>query len=121
VKLACKNVCGVIFAVWVPILNEDISDLEQRLADHVPKDLRYSCHFWAEHLHRSAIDDELYSLVREFIFQNMLHWFEAMSLMGSHDASSAMLTLARALLKVTFFLFTVFVPLTSISPGTTRH
>lgn len=97
-----RDICHV---GTVPMMNEDISDLHQRLAHYVPKDLQYACRFWAEHLYRSAIDDELYFLVREFIFQNLLHWFEVMSLIGFHDASSAVLALAQASLKVIFSFF----------------
>jgi hypothetical protein len=84
------------------IMNADIPNLGKCLAEYIPGDLEYACCFWAEHLCRSVINEELYALVRTFISQHLLHWFEVMSLLGKHNDTPALLTLARSSLKVNF-------------------
>jgi hypothetical protein len=83
-----------------PIMNHDIPDFEKCITESIPGDMQYACRFWAEHLHRCVIDEELYALVHRFIFEHLLHWFEVMSLMGMYDNICALLTLAQASLKV---------------------
>ncbi|KAL3432874.1 putative wd40 protein [Aspergillus tetrazonus] len=48
---------------------------------HLPEDLRYSCRYWAHHLHQSK-DHALQKEVFSFLKCHFLHWLEAMSLMG---------------------------------------
>jgi NACHT domain len=48
----------------------------------LPKELQYACRYWVEHLQRSETllynDGEIYS----FLQKHLLHWLEALSLMG---------------------------------------
>jgi hypothetical protein len=82
------------------LMNKDIPDLDKRVAEFIPGDLRYACSFWGEYLQRSVIDEELYDLVRKFIFEHLLHWLEVMSLVGMYDPAYASLMSARVSLKV---------------------
>ena len=81
-------------------MNKDIPDLDKRVAEFIPGDLRYACSFWGEYLQRSVIDEGLYDLVRKFIFEHLLHWLEVMSLIGMYDPAYASLMSARVSLKV---------------------
>ncbi|KAL4734247.1 putative wd40 protein [Aspergillus similis] len=51
------------------------------IQQHLPEDLRYSCRYWAHHLHQSK-DHALQKEVFSFLKCHFLHWLEAMSLMG---------------------------------------
>ena len=63
------------------VLNDRISNLASRLAEHVPEELVYSCQFWSEHLeHALNQDPELLLLWHEFCEKHILHWLEVMSL-----------------------------------------
>ena len=58
------------------------SDIEGKLICCVPSSLQYACRYWVEHLQRS--ESQLYDegQVHLFLRQHLLHWLEALSLMG---------------------------------------
>lgn len=81
-----------------PCMNEDVS--EHHIFRSIPGDLKYACRFWAEHIHRTEVDSELYALVAGFAFEHLLHWMEVMSLINMHDETISALLSVRASLKV---------------------
>jgi hypothetical protein len=83
--------------------NGEIEDLEERVRVNIPEVLRYACNFWAEHLAHAAQSDKLYNLVSKFVFEHLLHWLEALSLLGSYDSAIHFLTKAREWSKVRAF------------------
>jgi hypothetical protein len=79
-------------------LKEDICSLKVpgRLVSEVdggliqrslPPQVRYACRYWFDHLKRSndklRHHESLHELVHTFLKQHLLHWLEALSLMGS--------------------------------------
>ena len=55
---------------------------EETVASSVSPELRYACRYWIEHVkrsHQSIIDG---GAVHVFLQTHLLHWLEAMSLMG---------------------------------------
>lgn len=80
-----------------PIMNDEIPEI--CITEYIPEDLQYSCRFWAEHIHRSSVD-ELYNLIYKFAFDKLLCWMEVMSILRVHDVGIAALILARTSLQV---------------------
>jgi hypothetical protein len=84
-----------------PRMNSDVPDLDEQLSQFIPEHLHYACHFWAEHLYKSPIDDsELYGMVQAFIFEHLLHWLEVLSLLRALDSAIATLKIAQSWAKV---------------------
>ena len=77
-------------------LNEEISDLSDRIKKHIPWALSYSCRFWSEHLtHVSEFDAELSKSIEAFIRNKFLFWLEVLSLEGEMVVATAALTRLR--------------------------
>jgi hypothetical protein len=76
--------------------NDEISNLPALIDNCLPIHLRYACRFWSLHLPQTGVVGEnLRELFRIFFYQHLLHWIEAMSLLG-HVYSSAFLLLDKA-------------------------
>jgi hypothetical protein len=76
--------------------NRDVEDVEERIRSNISGDVRYACEFWAQHLHGAPRDDpELLCEVRNFMFQHLLHWLEAMSLLNLIDKVVPMVELVE--------------------------
>ena len=73
-----KDICGLKLP---GILQSQVD--RSRIEQHLPTELQYACRYWVEHLQRSDIglqdDDEVHNFLRE----HLLHWLEAMSLIGN--------------------------------------
>jgi hypothetical protein len=61
--------------------NVDVPDLEQRVSKAIPSYLSYSCRFGASHLHSVPVDPDLVEELRDFLYNRLLWWLEAMSLL----------------------------------------
>jgi hypothetical protein len=88
------NICGLETS-YLP--NEDVPGLSQQIEKAIPPQLSYACQFWADHLHGTlGGNDILKSDLQHFIYNNLLYWFEAMSLLDHVPlASPALLKAAR--------------------------
>ncbi|KAL2782465.1 hypothetical protein BJX66DRAFT_351159 [Aspergillus keveii] len=51
------------------------------IKEHLPEELRYSCRYWAHHLHQSEANT-LQTEALSFLKCHFLHWLETMSLIG---------------------------------------
>jgi len=76
------------------VLRHDMSELglSTNNNDIFPEDVTYACIFWVDHI--CAIQDDLppiESLLRTFIDQHVLHWFEAMSVLKKFSLVIALL------------------------------
>ncbi|KAH0543092.1 hypothetical protein FGG08_002606 [Glutinoglossum americanum] len=58
----------------------DISD--QKIEKSLSTALQYACQYWVQHLKRSDAQLEDNSKTYNFLRQHLLHWFEALSLLG---------------------------------------
>jgi len=83
-----KDICGVHSPGWLAT-DVESSHLEQCL----PPEVQYACLYWIQHLQKSCVslDDDSYH-VHAFLQEHLLHWLEALSLMGK--TSEGVLTLS---------------------------
>ena len=65
------------------MLNVDVADLEGRVKEALPSELRYACLHWASHMMATErADEKCLLLLREFTHGKLLNWMEGMSLLG---------------------------------------
>ena len=81
-------------------LRRDIDD--QIIADCLPKEVQYACHYWVDHLEHGSgyICDgsDVYIFLQRFF----LYWLEAMSLVGLISESIHMIRKLQSLLEASF-------------------
>ena len=73
------------------IPNRGISDLEDRLTQFVPSRLSYAACSWKDHLPDTGLTSELQEEVATFSHENLLFWFELLSLLGSVNRAASSL------------------------------
>jgi hypothetical protein len=70
---------------------------EDQLHSKLPAELRYACKFWGNHIEGADTEDATIMAEMEiFASQHLLHWFEALSLLGKLDVAHCAL---RSVLK----------------------
>ena len=70
-------------------------DIQVTAKSTIPPLVSYSCQYWADHLVKTPSDETLMEAVKFVIYEKLLFWLEAMSLLGkTYEAS---LVLRRAL------------------------
>ncbi|KAF2624121.1 platelet-activating factor acetylhydrolase IB subunit alpha [Macroventuria anomochaeta] len=80
------------------ILSSEIG--EELVADSLPPELQYACRYWVEHLERSQQRIADRDAVHIFLQTHLLHWLEAMSLMGETGQCVRLLARLQALVAV---------------------
>ncbi|TFY77076.1 hypothetical protein EWM64_g6937 [Hericium alpestre] len=80
-------------------LNIEVPDLDSRVAKHIPLHLQYACKHWAFHVANAEISEDIYELLVVFATEHMLHWLEALSLLGDIGAGIEGLAIARKALQ----------------------
>ena len=98
-KTLRRNICGVS-GDKTSRLNQEIPDLPVLLHARLPVHTRYALRHWAHHLLNVEIDTETLDLVKTFIQKHLLHWLEALSLIGETEISFNILKVARRALAV---------------------
>jgi len=108
---------GVTFDNCLSILSrslkKDICDISRpdtlveevgrdRIETAVPQDLQYACHHWVDHLQKEIGDDSLDKTER-FLKKHVLHWFEAMSLLGLTSPCVLMIKQLQSTVSVSLF------------------
>ncbi|KIL61245.1 hypothetical protein M378DRAFT_167241 [Amanita muscaria Koide BX008] len=79
---------------------EGITD--ERLEEKIPQQLRYACVYWANHFKVINIEEtNLMKGLAKFVDDHMLHWFEALSLIGNLDSAHYAVRVVLKLLKST--------------------
>src|SRR5204863_262271 len=65
------------------------SSFQGHLEKWIPEELQYACQFWVAHLQeiprRNGDNCTIAAGVKNFLFQHVLHWVEAMVLLGAQD------------------------------------
>jgi hypothetical protein len=84
------NICNLETSC---LKNADIANIETRIRDGIPALLSYSCCFWADHLVHTPYDEQMMTAVKGMIFDKLLFWFEAMSLLKEVTRVSHLLLL----------------------------
>ncbi|KAJ9270399.1 hypothetical protein DTO212C5_3642 [Paecilomyces variotii] len=74
-RLLRKNICNL---PHVGALRDEIDD--QTRHDCLPMELQYACRYWIYHLQEGDIRDE--EGVQSFLTEHLLHWLEALSILG---------------------------------------
>jgi len=96
--MSCKlkrNICGL----HAP--DSRAQELDSgRLKQCIPPELQYACRYWVDHLWRS--ESRLYDngQVHVFIQENLLHWLEALSLMGNMSEGAIIVRNLESILTV---------------------
>jgi hypothetical protein len=78
---------------------------QQTVTNHIQPELEYACLYWVDHLKKGGIvisDDELYL----FLSSHLLHWIEALSLVGRASDSLGILRTLRSVFQVRFLILT---------------
>jgi DNA-binding transcriptional ArsR family regulator len=73
---------------------------EETVASSLPPELQYACRYWVEHVERSQQKIADSDKVHVFLQTHLLHWLEAMSLMGETDQCVRLLARLQALVAV---------------------
>jgi len=78
------------------LLNTEVTDLEERIAKHIPPVLSYSCRFWANHLaYADESEANLFKSLQAFMQEKLLFWLEVLSVKKEvHIASTALSVLS---------------------------
>ena len=71
------NICDI---PSIYVLNSDVPDLENRVTQCIPPFLKYICCNWAQHLRDVPYSQDLCSQLRSFAHNQLLFWFEILSL-----------------------------------------
>ncbi|KAJ4855762.1 WD domain, g-beta repeat domain-containing protein [Trichoderma breve] len=67
-------------------------DIEQETIDiRFPPEIQYACLYWVHHLKESGVIVRDHDQVYDFLIRHLLHWIEALSLIGRISESSGML------------------------------
>ena len=62
--------------------NDDVANLEGRVKETIPDELRYACLYWASHVMETGDVHEFLMSLKQFTHERLLNWMEAMSLLG---------------------------------------
>ncbi|PPQ93771.1 hypothetical protein CVT25_008150 [Psilocybe cyanescens] len=66
--------------------NMEIVDKDARIEEYLPRPLRYACCNWTLHLEGGLeLEDTLRHKLQSFTSSHLLHWIEAMSILGHFD------------------------------------
>ena len=75
-----------------------------RVEQSLPLDLRYACRFWVQHLQRSKVWADDYVEVYTFLQKHLLHWLEALSLIGKNSEGVLAITSLESIVIVSSIL-----------------
>ncbi|RVD85468.1 uncharacterized protein DFL_003789 [Arthrobotrys flagrans] len=73
-----RNICGL------PTVDTEVSQVDKdKILEHIPPHLQYACRYWVRHLSDSYVDPPIADRIEKLLKSHLLHWFEAMSLLGA--------------------------------------
>ena len=84
------------------VLAKDISDQQRERG--LPANLQYACQYWVQHLKRSEAQLQDNGKVHNFLRQNLLHWLEALSLIGKTSEGVHAIILLESIVQVSYAL-----------------
>lgn len=92
-----------------------------KVKQYIPAGLGYACSYWVHHFQESDLSPPLLETVYKFLKQYLLHWFEALGLLGKMQESIYMLSTLRILVQVNIpFMMRVLANISSdFSPQST--
>jgi hypothetical protein len=82
-------------------LNAEVPNIHDRVATNIPPHLNYCSRFWFNHIGNRPTDTVLYRM-RQFLYKNLLHWLEVLSLLGQVPIATAGLRAGIKYVKVIY-------------------
>ena len=76
------NICDIPSS---SVLNADVPDVDNRVTRCIPPFLKYMCCNWAHHIQDVSYSQELCSRLRSFVYNQLLFWFEVLSLTNTFN------------------------------------
>jgi nucleoside phosphorylase len=70
------------------------------ITQHLPPELQYACQYWVQHLEQGRETHYDDGLVHAFLRKHLLHWYEALSLMGKTPQGAHAISLLESIVKV---------------------
>ncbi|CAE6499510.1 unnamed protein product [Rhizoctonia solani] len=62
------------------LADNEVNDLEARVAHCISPTLSYACRYWSSHLRLSLVKDNTTQMLLDFLFERFLFWMEVLSL-----------------------------------------
>ncbi|KIJ52870.1 hypothetical protein M422DRAFT_242813, partial [Sphaerobolus stellatus SS14] len=97
----CFNICQIQTSYTQ---NSNIKELNERIQKKISPELSYACQFLGAHLQKLSDadkeDKEIHALLKEFLEENLLFWFEALGLLKKIDCAISCLSEILHLVKV---------------------
>ena len=90
-----RNICRLPDGV----MNSEVSDLEERIEQHVDRALQYACKSWHKHL-VGTVPVHIVPALRHFLEKNFLFWLEVLSVIGAAREAVDALRVTEKLLDV---------------------
>jgi hypothetical protein len=97
------NICEI---TEPSLLNREVGDLPEKINHCISEALRYSCHFFAQHLAIVRDVDAITGALDEFVSKHLLHWIEAMSWLGDITKAESSLQVLATWMKVSMKILT---------------
>lgn len=64
------------------MLNNEVTNFEERVLQVLPAELKYACLYWTSHmLAVECVEHDTESLLSKFLHERLLNWMEAMCLL----------------------------------------
>ncbi|KAK7033585.1 hypothetical protein VNI00_012822 [Paramarasmius palmivorus] len=104
-----RDICDINDPI---VANSAVPGLAERIREHIPEHLSYACRYWADHLCQT--EGEPPDALRVFLFEDLLHWLEVMSLLNLTYQASPVLQKVRDWLQVGYSVLRVVRLLTSL-------
>ena len=96
------------------VANSDVSDLKERVEQHIDPALRYACSSWHTHLiggyMTSVPTHEIISTLHKFLEEKFLFWLEVLSVLGAVKNAIVALQAAIDWLEVSHHSMLVSLP-----------
>ena len=81
------------------VMNSEVSDLEERIKEHIDRALQYACRSWHKHL-MDTVPVRIIPVLHRFLEKNFLSWLEVLSVLGAAREAIDALGVAARLLDV---------------------
>ena len=79
-ELLRYDICGLEMSLK---FNKDVPDLHERIERNIPSFLKYVCCNWSNHIRDVPYSLELCERLKSFAYDQLLFWFEVLSLTGT--------------------------------------
>jgi hypothetical protein len=93
-----KNICHL------PSYGTARSEIDdQAINDHLPMEIQYACRYWMYHLQQGKFEIRDHDSIHSFLREHLLHWLEAMSILGMISESINSVDALHSLVQVSCY------------------